>query len=191
MIDSLITHIKMFAPLRDSDIKLLTENIIPINLCKKEILHTPDKVATSKYFVSKGCLRSYFINGKGVEQILQFAIENWWIADYESLERKTPSSLFIDTVEDSQILALSRAKEQELFDKIPSLDRYFRIILERERTAHLMKLRYTYEFSREEAYVHLLQHFPQFIERIPDYMIASFLNLTPEYLSRIRKKIIS
>lgn len=191
MIDGLIAHIKMFINLRDSDIELLTESIIPINLSKREILHIPDKIATAKYFVRKGCLRSYFINNKGVEQILQFSIENWWIADYESLERNTSSSLFIDAVEDSQILSLSRAKEQELFDQIPALERYFRVILERERTAHLTKLRYTYEFSREEAYVHLLQNFPQFIERIPDYMIASFLNLTPEYLSRIRKKIIS
>lgn len=191
MIDNLISHIKMFTPLTNSESELLTESFTPMKVRKKEILHSPDRIATSKFFVCKGCLRSFFINDKGIEQILQFAIENWWIADYESLERKTPSSLFIDAVVDSEVLALSSPKEEELFSKIPALERYFRIILQRERTAHLTKLRYTSEFSREKAYVHFLKYFPEFIERVPDYMIASFLNFTPEYLSIIRKRIVS
>lgn len=74
---------------------------------------------------------------------------------------------------------------------MPKFERYFRQILERERTAYLTKLRYTFEFSREESYIHFLEHFPEFIERVPDYMIASYLNFTPEYLSVIRKRIIS
>lgn len=191
MINQLLSHIQQFATLNDSEIELLSQYLEPIYLNRKDILHQPDRHATHKYFVCQGCLRSYFVNDKGVEQILQFAIENWWIGDYESLERKIPSSLFIDAVEDSQVLAFAINKEEELLRQIPQLERYFRIIFQRERTAHLTKLRYTFEFSREEAYVHLLQSFPQFIERVPDYMIASFLNLTPEYLSKIRKRIVS
>lgn len=187
----LINHITSFVALSKSEIDLLSNMLIPIQLSKKDMLQNPDKVATCKYFVCKGCLRSYFVNDKGVEQILQFAIENWWIGDYQSLEQHTPSTLYIDAVEDSEVLALPIAQEEELLSRIRNLERYFRIILQRERTAHLTKLRYTYELSREEAYIHLLQHFPQFIERVPDYMIASFLNLTPEYLSKIRKKIVS
>lgn len=132
-----------------------------------------------------------FLNNKGTDQILQFAIENWWIADYESLEKKIESTLYIDALEDSEVFILHKNKEDELFDKIPNFERYIRLILERERTAFLTKLRYIFEFTKEEAYLHFFKHFPEFIERVPDYMIASYLNITPEYLSTIRRKIIS
>ncbi|QIK59185.1 Crp/Fnr family transcriptional regulator [Dysgonomonas sp. HDW5A] len=191
MINSFISHINRFVTLSQSEIDILTDSFEPIRLEKKEILHQTGKVATSKYFVSKGCLRSYFINDKGIEQILQFAIENWWIADYESLERKLPSTLYIDAVESSEILSLTRAKELELYNRIHNFETYFRQILERERTAFLTKIRYNFEFTKEEAYLHFSENFPEFIERIPDYMIASYLNFTPEYLSVIRKRIIS
>lgn len=191
MINNLVSHIRNYTELSQAEINLLNGVFKPLKLSKREILHSPHIRATEKYFVAKGCLRSYFVNDKGVEQILQFAIENWWIGDYESLESHSESSIFIDTVEDSEILVLKMKDEEMLFNKIPNLERYFRIILQRERTAHLTKIRYTFEFSREEAYVHLVKHFPQFVERVPDYMIASYLNLTPEYLSKIRKRIVS
>lgn len=191
MKDALIAHIRKTAYLTREDIDILEDSFDAIQLRKKEVLQSPGKISAYKYFINKGCLRSYFINEKGVEQILQFAIENWWIADYESFDREVPSTLYIDAIENSEVFVLERSRENYLYNKIPAFEHYFRKILEKERTAFLMKLRYMLQFSKEESYLHFSKNFPQFVERVPDYMIASYLNITPEYLSVIRKRIIS
>lgn len=128
MINNLILHINRFTTLNPIEVEILSDCFELIKLNKKEILHASGKIATLKYFVSKGCLRSYFINNKGVEQILQFAIENWWIADYESLERKLPSTLFIDAVRIAKFLYYQRTEKKSFMIKCQNsndtLDKY-------------------------------------------------------------------
>jgi CRP-like cAMP-binding protein len=143
------------------------------------------------YFVVKGCLRKFFTNEKGVEQTTEFAIENWWITDTFAYERQIKSDFCIQAVEKSSILVIDLQSQELLLKKHPVMERYFRMIYQRAYAASERRIRYLYEMSREELYVHFSTLYPWFIQRIPQYLIASFLGFTPEYLSEIRAKLRS
>lgn len=188
MYETLFAHIKRFVPLSGDEKDILCSYLEYKTIHKKDYLLKESQVCGNNYFIVKGCLRVYFINEKGIEQIIQFGIENWWITDYTSMETKKPSPYFIQAVEDSEIVFLNKKIQDELFKKIPQLERYFRLILQRAYSATLMRVHYIFEQSGEERYHHFNKLFPEFIQRIPQYMLASYLGFTPEFLSKIRAK---
>jgi CRP/FNR family transcriptional regulator len=181
----LIAHIRKFVPLDDKGSEILTATLRYKKLRKKEFLLKEDQVCPANYFVLKGCLRLYFIQDTGVEQILQFGIENWWITDYQSLDWQRPSRLYLQAIESSEVAVLDYPTSS-LFDKVPLLDRYFRLIVQRAFAASQQNLRFIYSFSGEERYRHFSEAFPEFVQRVPQYMVASFLGLTPEFVSKVR-----
>ena len=148
------------------------------------------KICHDNYFVVKGCLRMFFINDKGVEQTIQFAIENWWLAEYVSFETHQPSQFYIQAVEKSEILAISYQAQEEMLLQFPRMERYFRLIHQRAHAASQSRIKSLYGFSREEMYYHFCRRYPAFVQRVPQYLLASFLGFTPEYLSEIRSKRI-
>ena len=115
-------------------------------------------------------------------------MENWWITDYTSLESRQPSGYFIQAVEDSEIAVLTKANREILFQQIPQLERYFRLLLQRMHAANLMRIQYLFDLSVEERYRQFNARFPEFVQRIPQYMLAVYLGFTPEVLSKIRAK---
>ncbi|PVH26041.1 Crp/Fnr family transcriptional regulator [Sphingobacterium corticibacter] len=158
---------------------------------KKESLLIPDTKCKFHFFVQKGCLRMFFLNEKGVEQTVQFAIENWWITDYLAFDRQANSGFGIQAVEASDVLQIEYSNQEKLFKKFPSFERYFRIIYQRAYSASQLRTKYLYELSREQFYHHFNDHFPEFTSRIPQHLLASYLNMTPEYLSEIKKKSVT
>jgi CRP/FNR family transcriptional regulator len=185
---NLTDHIKKFVELNEADIALINATVAVMQVKKKTFLLEPDHICKDVYFVSKGCLRSYFINKKLNEQITQFAIENWWMSDYYSLESGKPSNCYIQAVENSEIISINKNKLEELFEKIPRLERYFRIVQQRAFTAAQKRIEYIYSFNDEERYRNFRERFPDFIQRIPQYMLASYLGFTPQFMSKIRAK---
>ncbi|WPU92141.1 Crp/Fnr family transcriptional regulator [Mucilaginibacter sabulilitoris] len=190
MITNLTDHIKKFVELNDADIELVNSAVTIKSVKKKAFLLEPDHTCKEIYFVSKGCLRLYFINKKLNEQITQFAIENWWMSDYSSLESETPSNYYIQAVEHSEIISINKNKLEDLFEKIPRLERYFRIVQQRAFIAAQRRIEYIYTFNDEERYRNFSDRFPGFIQRIPQYMLASYLGFTPQFMSKIRAKKI-
>jgi len=188
MLSNLTNHIKKFIELNEADIELIGKAVTVKQVKKKTFLLEPEHICRELYFVSKGCLRSYFINKKLNEQITQFAIENWWMSDHGSLESGKPSSYYIQAVEDSEIISINKPKLEELFEKVPRLERYFRIVQQRAFTASQKRIEYIYSMSDEERYRHFSSLFPDFIQRIPQYMLASYLGFTPQFMSKIRAK---
>lgn len=130
----------------------------------------------------------YVNTDQGTEQIIQFAIDNWWITDYMSLDHQQPSVFSLQAVEDSNIAIIHQSVQEELFNRVPQLERYFRIILQRAFAAYVMRIHYIFNESGEERYRHFNASFPEFVQRIPQYMLASYLGFTPEFLSKIRGK---
>lgn len=126
-----------------------------------------------------------------MEKTVQFAIENWWLADYASFSSQTPSHFYIQAVEPSELLALDFASQEKMLARFPQLERYFRLVHQRAHAASQFKIRSMYSVSREEHYHRFREQFPEFVQRIPQYLLASFLGFTPEYLSEIRRKKIS
>ena len=191
MSDILRKHIEKFIRVDDEDYLKIRSYFKAIELRKKHNLLIEGKICTSNFFVVSGCLRLFFINEKGVEQTVQFALENWWLADYTSFSAQKPSEFYIQTVEKSTILAIDFSSQEKLLKEFPFMERYFRFIHQRAHAAYQFRIKYLYSSSREELYHSFNQLFPEFVQRIPQYLLASYLGFTPEYLSEIRNKRIS
>lgn len=186
--DPLLAHIRRFTPLNDSDADTLISHLRHRSLKKKEFLLKEQETCTASYFVLKGCLRLYFTHSNGVEQIIQFAIENWWITDQQSLDWQKPSRFFLQAVEPAEVAILDRSVAPQLFDAVPAMDRYFRLVVQRALAAFQQHMLYVYSLSGEERYHHFNDAFPEFVQRIPQYMVASYLGFTPEFISKIRRQ---
>ena len=188
MHSTLIKHIRKFIELDDSSSEVLSNYFNALTYKKKEFLLKEGQVCRSIHFVEKGCIRMFFVNNKTTEQITQFAMENWWIADYFSFIDNKPSPYFIQTIEKSEILSIDTVSFEAMLKELPQMERYFRIIMQRAVAASQLRNKLTYELSKEEFYIHFCTSFPEFVQRVPQYMVASYLGLTPEYVSELRKK---
>jgi CRP/FNR family transcriptional regulator, anaerobic regulatory protein len=188
MYPTLIKHIRRFVALNENEALALTEYIKPYHLKKKDYLLKEGQVCRALYFVEKGCLRMYFMNAKSIEQITQFALDGWWMSDYFSYLDDKPSEYTIQAIEKSEVLSIDTLVFERLLKELPQLERYFRIIMQRALAASQLRTKLMYEMTKEEFYLHFSASFPEFVQRVPQYMIASYLGLTPEYVSELRKK---
>ena len=188
MYTDLFTHIKRFIDFTEEEEKKLSAFVESISVKKKQFLLEEGQICRANYFVKKGCLRLYFIDIKGAEQTTQFAIENWWITDLTSFLFQKHSEFYIQAAEATEVIAIEHHHYDEMFNKIPSLERYFRLVLQKNHQASQMRIRYLYSQTAEERYRQFNGLFPEFVQRVPQYMLASYLGFTPEFLSKIRAK---
>jgi CRP/FNR family transcriptional regulator len=188
MYPELISHIKKFISLSRDEELLLNDHFVSISIKKKQFLLEPGKTCKGNYFVVKGCVRLYFINNKLTEQITQFGLENWWIADYDSLLNKQPSYFFLQAVENCELLLLTDEAQNSLFKKVPALETYFRIMYQKAFIAAQRRVQMIFSMTDEERYRNFSELYPWFMQRVPQYMLASYLGFTPQFLSRLRAK---
>ncbi|OJU46761.1 MAG: cyclic nucleotide-binding protein [Bacteroidales bacterium 45-6] len=188
MRENLTKHIKKFVKINAEDEAEILDFFEPETFAKKANLMSQNTRCKNHFFVVKGCLRMFFVNEKGMEQTIQFAIENWWITDYLAFERQAQSEFAIQAIEATEVLKISYNDQEKLLDTFPQLEGYFRKIYQRAYSASQLRTKYLLDFSREQFYHHFNDHYPEFTRRIPQHMLASFLNMTPEYLSEIKKK---
>ena len=191
MSEHLKKHIEKFVEINDQDYAEILTYFTSVEVPKKQNLLNEGKVCTTNYFVVQGCLRLFFINEKGVEQTIQFALENWWLADYTSFSSQKSSEFYIQTVEKSNLLALDFSSQEKMLSQFPQMERYFRLVHQRAHAASQFRLKSLYSVSREELYHLFNKRYPEFVQRVPQYLLASFLGFTPEYLSEIRSKRLS
>jgi len=154
-----------------------------------EFLQRAGEPAKYAAFVARGCLRSYTIDGKGKEHIVQFAPETWWFADAMSLIGKTPSQYFVDAIEDSDLLLIDAPSHQRVIDTVPGYAAAFRSGLQKHAAAKDQRIVHSLSSSAEERYLAFLQMYPSIVQRVPQWMLASYLGISPETLSRIRKDL--
>lgn len=188
MIGKLVEHIRNHIDLDLGDPKGLGSYFEYRSYRKKEDLLQAGKRNDLHFFVVKGCLRMYFVSAKGVEHTTEFALENWWITDYSSFGQGRASAFGIQAVEESRVLAIGPKGQEALLRRFPGLERYFRLIHQRAHAAAQYRTRYLFDYSREEMYHHFVEHFPDFAQRVPQHLLASYLDMTPEYLSGIKGK---
>lgn len=188
MAKHLFEHINKFIEISEEDFNEILPFFDYRNLNKKEIIIEAGNKCNFNYFVLNGCLQMYFINDKGTERTIQFAIENWWMTDCLAFYNQEKTDFYIQAIEASQIISISFDKQKQLLDQFPKLEKYFRIIYQISFGASQMKMKYLYDFSKEEMYFNFIDKYPNFAQRIPQYLLASYLGLTPEYVSEIRNK---
>jgi len=186
--DQLLKHISKFSTLTYEHELLLTSKLRYKLVEKKDFLLQEGQVCTHYYFVLSGCLRFYKIINTGFEQILQFGIPNWWLSDYRSINDQRPSDYYIQAVEKTEVLVLTKHDADALFNDIPAFSSYFRLMMQKAYTASLKKIELMLCESAEDRYVEFTTNFPDFVQQIPQYMLASFLGFTPQFLSGLRAK---
>jgi len=159
---------------------------IPKKLRKRQYLLQEGDVCRYTTFVEKGMLRTFTVDEKGNEPILQFSMEGWWIADLYSFLTEEPSLYNIEALEDCELLLITKENWEILLAKVPAFERYFRLLIQNNLIATQQRLMSSLSQSAEEKYTKLINNFPGCIQRVPQHMIASYLGITPETLSRIR-----
>lgn len=181
-------HLEKFIQVKDEDFPQILDFFHVVNVKKKENLMAEGDVCRSHFFVLNGCLRKFFVNEKGTEQTTEFAIETWWLTDNFAYERQIQTEFYIQAVEKSEVLAISHDAQEKLLTEFPEMERYFRFIYQRAFAAAQLRFKYLFSYSKEDFYHKMVEAQPEFVQRIPQYLIASFLGFTPEYLSEIRAK---
>lgn len=189
MFNLLCDHIRRFVPLTEADAQKLQPYVHVVELRKKQHLLQEGQLCKAQYFIAKGCFRQYVVNDKGQEQTTQFGIENWWTTDLMSFQQRTPALFNIQAIENATVLALERDDFEAALAAIPQLERYFRLVLQRAFAASQIRIRYLFTMGAKERYHHMNRMFPDFMQRVPQYMVASYLDFTPEFLSKIRAKM--
>jgi len=169
--------------------EIIRTYLSPKKLRKKQYLLQEGDVCRSIAFVEKGALREYSVDENGNEQIIQFAIEGWTISDLYSFITGEPATYNIDALEDSELVLISKAAHEELLTKNARYETYIRLQVTGAYLALQKRLNSVLSLSPEERYKNLVQSYPDLVQRFPQHMIASHMGLTPETLSRIRRKI--
>jgi CRP-like cAMP-binding protein len=178
-------------PLTAEEEELIKTYLTPKKLRRKQYLLQEGDVCKHIAFVEKGALREYTIDDNGVERIFQFAIEGWTISDLYSFLTGEEATYNIDAVEDCELVLISRAAHDELLAKLPKFETFIRLQLTGAYIAMQKRITSIISLSLDERYQNFSKDYPEIIQRFPQHMIASFMGLTPETLSRVRRKIAS
>jgi CRP/FNR family cyclic AMP-dependent transcriptional regulator len=156
---------------------------------KKTFLLQEGEICNFEAYILKGCIRKYYINENGFEVIVQFAVEDWWISDIASFHEKKPSKLFIETLEDCQLLMLTPETKEMLLQKVPKFERIFRLLIQRNLSAMQNRLIDTIAKSAQEKYLDFIKLYPTIPQRVAQHYIASYLGISAEFLSKVRTKL--
>lgn len=189
MFSILRKHINSRVPLTDEEFNICTKFFIPKKLKKHQFLLNEGDVCRYIGFVNSGCLREYTIDSKGTEHILQFAIEDWWVSDLNSFLSGLPAKYNIDALQDSEVLLIEKSAREELLDNCPKMERFFRLLIEANHVATNQRISDALSASAEERYLKFIKTYPKLFEKVPQNHIASYLGITPQSLSRIRKEL--
>ena len=180
-------YIKRYADFNKSELDKFYSKLQLQQLGEKEFVIKEGQVCNYNYFIIKGLVRSFYIDKDGNEKISFFALENWWFTSMESYAMQIPSLYSIQTIESTTVLKISKTDLDNLFESIPKFERLFRLIAQNMLIAIQRKTDIYQQMKSKERYEHFRNHFPDFLQLVPQYMIASYLEITPEYLSSLRK----
>jgi CRP-like cAMP-binding protein len=160
------------------------------NFKAKTILLNSGQICEYSYFVNSGILRSFNINDNIVEYVLSFACEGYWIGDMYSLISQKPGNLFIEVLENAEIVLLSRDNQELLYTEIPKLERFFRILTENSLVANQERLMDNLSLSAEERFEKFCIKYPTLLQKVPQKQIASYIGVTPEFFSKMKSKLL-
>ena len=185
-IDANVSRYISYAP---EDIALFHSLLEPRTVPKKTMLLQEGEICRLEAYINKGCIRTYYIDEKGSEVTLQFAIENWWVSDIASFQEQRPSRMFIETLEDCELLVLTPETKETLLQGAPCFERMFRLLVQRNLSRLQERLFQTIATTAVEKYLDFIERYPSIPQRVPQHYIASYLGFTPEFLSKVRSKL--
>jgi CRP/FNR family transcriptional regulator, cyclic AMP receptor protein len=185
---TLRNYLKEKAAFTNDDMKLISDTFTEVSFDKKTMLLEEGNICRHLFFITKGLVKTYFIDRNGQEVIINFASENWWVTDIHSFEENKASRFYIEAMEDTECLVITAQEQYALFDKVPKLERFFRMLLQKHTGALQDRLFEHIAATAEDRYDSFLERYPSLQSRIPQNQIASYIGVSPEFLSRIRKR---
>jgi CRP-like cAMP-binding protein len=185
-VEQLINHFNKYLPLDQDEIDALKDRISERKIKRRQFILQEGDICKSFTYVKSGCFKMYGIDEKGIEHNLVFATEDDWISDIGSLHKEIPSKLYIEAIEPSTVLQISKGDLWYLYTNYPKFDRNFRVIIEDKYIELQDRLLQTFSATALERYENFADQYPRLATRLPNTQIASYLGVTPEFLSRIK-----
>ena len=189
MFEAINQHVLKCSNLSAADLERFNGYLEFKKVPRKTLLLSAGEICDFEAYIVKGCIRSYFINEEGAEVTLQLALEDWWVSDIASFNERTPSKLFIETLENCELLLFNPTSKERLLRDIPQFERIFRILIQRNLSRLQERLYLTLTNNGTQKYLDFVKRYPLLPQRVPQHYIASFLCITPEFLSKVRKKL--
>ena len=187
-LEAISRHLQRCAPLHPVELDRFLSSLEQRRIPKRTALLRAGGICDWEAYVNSGCVRSYFLDESGHDVTLQFAVEDWWVSDLASFSDGSPSRMFIETLEDSELLVIRRDQKERLFTEVPALERVFRILVQRNLVALQDRFFATVAQPAPARYEEFLLRHPSLPARVPQHMIASYLGITPEFLSKLRAR---
>lgn len=187
----LFDYIAKYTPLTAEEQSLLESKFNIRNFLKGQFVVQEGDTCKYESFVLSGCLKTFYLDSEGQEHIVMFAVENWWTADLGSFISQTPADYNVQCLENSVLAQVRFEDLQQLYLNIPKMERFFRIIIEKAFVSSQKRVTHNFSLSAKERYLKFREQYPQIEQRVPQYMIASYLGITKEFLSKIRHQLIA
>jgi CRP-like cAMP-binding protein len=185
-----LANVAKHVSLLPNEARIFLELLEPRSLRPKEHLLVQGKVCKYSIFVTKGCLKGYTLDDNALEHVLSFAPPGWWIADMYSLFSQKPGTLYIRATEPTEVLLLTKEKQEHLYRTVPKFERFFRILTENSLVTHQQRILDNIGHTAEERYRHFEQRYPMLVHCLPQKDIASYIGVTPEFFSKMKKAIL-
>ena len=189
--ENILNNIKRYISLNEEDEQQFISIVRTTKIKRRQFIVQPNFVCSHQTYVLKGVLRSYFVNNEGIDYTIQFAIEDWFISDFNSYINQTPASLFVEAIENSIVQQISYKEVEELCDKNPKFERFFRLVAQKSFAFSQRRVLSNLGKSAEERYLEFFSLYPSIVQRVPQYALASYLGMSPEFLSKIRKRLVT
>lgn len=188
-ISTLFSYLESFIPLKQEEKERIEKKFVYLTVKRKHRLLKAGEICKDYFFVISGCFRMFGVDDKGFEHNIQFAAESDWIADIGSFYSQKPSQLYIEALEGAEVLSIRQQDLFELFTSFPKLNRIFKVMIEHKYIELQNRVLQNFSSTAEQRYLAFLEHYPHLKNRLPNTQIASYLGITPEFLSKIRKDL--
>ncbi|WP_271405611.1 Crp/Fnr family transcriptional regulator [Tenacibaculum soleae] len=187
---SFLNYIHKYIDLTSDEEALLLSKIVRRKYLKDQYIVQQGDVCKTECFILSGCTKTFYVDDEGQEHIVMFAIEDWWTSDMGSFITQTPADYNIQCIENTELFQISYDIIEELYIEIPKLERFFRKIIERALVASQKRIVSNFSLTAKERYLLFKETYPKIEQRVPQYMIASYLGITKEFLSKIKSQLI-
>lgn len=191
MIETIFLHLESFIPLSAPEKDLIKDRFFPVSAKRRQKILVTGEICKTYAFIVEGCFRMFGVDDKGFEHNIQFAAENDWIADIASFYTAKPSQLNIESLEAAKLLLVKQQDLFFLFTEVPKLNRIFKVMIDHKYIELQNRVLQNFSSTAEERYVSFLEQYPHLTNRLPNTQIASYLGITPEFLSKVRKGLQS
>ncbi|QCK16138.1 Crp/Fnr family transcriptional regulator [Mangrovivirga cuniculi] len=187
--ENILGNIKRYVNLNKDDESQFISIVRTSRVKRRQYIVQPNFICSHQTYVVKGAFRSYFVSNEGIDHTIQFAIEDWFISDFNSYINQTPASLFVEALEDSVVHQISYQGVEALCDQNPKFERFFRLVAQKSFAFSQRRVLSNLGKSAEERYIEFYNLYPGIVQRVPQYALASYLGMSAEFLSKIRKRL--